>query len=79
MRWLPLITLLFSSLASGDRGLTVTYMESEAANTSVAGQMKLYEKSYALVIGIDAYSGGWPRLSMAVEDARLVAEEWVRC
>ena len=30
--------------------------------------------SYALVIGIDAYRNGWPRLANAVKDARLVAK-----
>ncbi|MCR8723468.1 caspase family protein [Frigidibacter sp. ROC022] len=34
----------------------------------------LYDHSYALVIGMDRYSGGWPKLSNAVRDARAVAE-----
>lgn len=33
----------------------------------------LYDNSHALVIGIDDYSGGWPRLSNAINDARAVA------
>ena len=35
----------------------------------------IYGASRALVIGIDAYSGGWPRLANAVGDAELVAAE----
>ncbi|MEQ8707483.1 MAG: SUMF1/EgtB/PvdO family nonheme iron enzyme [Rhodospirillales bacterium] len=36
--------------------------------------VSLYQTSYALVIGIDAYSNGWPRLHNAVADARAVAD-----
>ncbi|MEX0923278.1 MAG: caspase family protein [Rhodovibrionaceae bacterium] len=36
---------------------------------------KLYGASHALVIGIDEYSAGWPRLSNAVKDAESVAAE----
>jgi formylglycine-generating enzyme required for sulfatase activity len=32
-----------------------------------------YTKSYALVIGIDAYSGGWPALHAAVKDAKRMS------
>jgi len=44
-----------------------------AAESGGAGGF--YAKSLALVVGIDAYSAGWPRLSQAVSDARLVAAE----
>ena len=37
--------------------------------------MRHYRSSRALVIGIDAYTAGWPRLDMAVPDARAVAQE----
>jgi len=37
--------------------------------------MRHYRSSRALVIGIDAYTAGWPRLEMAVVDARAVAQE----
>ena len=40
--------------------------------------MRLYQSSRALVIGIDAYTAGWPRLDMAVADARAVAQELER-
>lgn len=37
-------------------------------------QVELYSNSFALVIGIDNYSNGWPRLSNAVRDAQEVAK-----
>jgi len=37
--------------------------------------MRHYQSSRALVIGTDAYTAGWPRLNMAVADARAVAQE----
>lgn len=40
--------------------------------------VELYGKSFALVIGIDDYSDGWPRLSNAIKDARTVAAELER-
>jgi len=75
IRWIPVIALVLSGLAIANRALTVTYRESEAPNAPIAGQMQLYGNSYALVIGIDQYTGGWPRLSMAVKDAEEVAAE----
>lgn len=32
------------------------------------------QKAFALIIGIDDYNGGWPRLNNAVGDARAIAE-----
>jgi hypothetical protein len=55
------------------RGLTVQLRNSEAKDAPVSSEIKLYSQSYALVIGIDAYTNGWPRLSNAVKDAKLVA------
>ena len=60
------------------RGLTIELKASEARGAPVAGEVQLYGASYALVIGIDEYTNGWPRLSNAVKDARLVAEELER-
>ena len=37
-----------------------------------------YNRSYALVVGIDSYSSGWPHLRHAVNDARKMAERWRR-
>ena len=39
-----------------------------------AKSVPLYAKSYALVIGIDNYTNGWPRLAGAIKDATTVAE-----
>jgi len=60
---------------AGSRGISVQLKESERQNAPDAESVKLYSSSYALVIGNDAYNNGWPRLSGAVNDARLVAEE----
>jgi hypothetical protein len=59
---------------AASRGLDLEYKASEAANAPVAGSVRLYDASYALVIGNDAYKA-WPRLSNAVKDAELVAAE----
>ena len=64
--------------AAGSRGVTIELRESDAPNAPVAGKVDLYDTSYALVIGIDRYTGGWPRLSNAVRDAELVAAELER-
>ena len=60
--------------AAASRGLDLEFKASETANAPTAGRMRLYDASYALVIGNDAYTS-WPRLSNAVKDARLVAKE----
>jgi formylglycine-generating enzyme required for sulfatase activity len=59
---------------AASRGLQLEYKASEAVGAPVAGSLKLYDASYALVIGNDAYKA-WPRLSNAVRDAELVAAE----
>ena len=81
LRWIALGVLLSglglatAADAVAGRGLTVELKASEAANAAVAEQVELYGASHALVIGIDDYTNGWPRLSNAVADARAVAEE----
>ena len=71
--------LLASGALAETRGLSVELRESEAAGAPVTETVRLYSKSFALVIGIDTYTKGWPRLSNAVKDARLVAAElWSR-
>jgi hypothetical protein len=45
-----------------------------SSSASAVEHVELYGSSYALVIGNDAYTSGWPRLSAAVSDARLVAD-----
>jgi formylglycine-generating enzyme required for sulfatase activity len=73
MKYLLILLSLLSMTASASRGITVEYKASEASNAAVGGSMQLYTNSYALVIGIDDYSNGWPRLSNGVSDARKVA------
>ena len=47
---------------------------SDKADAEVAEEVLLYENSHTLVIGIDAYINGWPRLSIAVKDAEEKAK-----
>ena len=67
--------LMAGSAWSQTRGLTIRLKTNEAAGAADAGAVELYKASYALVIGIDNYTAGWPRLSNAVKDAELVAAE----
>lgn len=65
-----------STLATSEtRGIRVKLLTKESPGAPVAEEVNLYDSSYALVIGIDNYTQGWPRLSNAVRDAKLVAEE----
>nr|VFK20149.1 MAG: Caspase domain-containing protein [Candidatus Kentron sp. LFY] len=76
LRWaiIPLVALLV--------GLGIAVQDAASAGHGAvrveisggAGSVDLYGASHALVIGIDAYDSGWPRLSNAVRDAELVAE-----
>ena len=67
--------LAAATAADAGRGLTVPVKGSEAKGAQVVEQVELYGSSHALVVGIDNYNNGWPRLSMAVKDAVLVAEQ----
>ena len=49
--------------------------ETEPAAPKVPRSSQLYSNSYALVIGINAYTNGWPSLINAVKDAELMAAE----
>ena len=80
MRVLVGVLALLAAMAAGDgsaasRGVQVTLKAGEGVGAPVAETVTLYGASHALVIGIDKYTGGWPRLSNAVNDARAVAEE----
>ncbi len=73
-RCLLLVTLLVYCLTgeqshAQDRGALIV------SPTDSDSQVTLYARSSALVIGIDKYSGGWPRLSNAVNDAKAIAAE----
>ncbi len=75
-----LISVLFFLLVSASsshagRGLKVKLKKSEQPGAPVTEEVTLYGSSYALVIGIDDYRAGWPRLSGAVKDAHQVAAE----
>lgn len=53
----------------------MTLKASEASGAASTGTVRLYGVSHALVIGNDNYTGGWPKLSNAVNDAELIAAE----
>ncbi|MBF0588280.1 MAG: SUMF1/EgtB/PvdO family nonheme iron enzyme [Magnetococcales bacterium] len=74
MVWV-VIGLTAGDLLSATRGVSVVMRSSENPNASKLPPAQLYEESHALVIGIDRYSAGWPRLSNAVKDAEQVAAE----
>lgn len=73
------LLLLFCLLASApdalaaSRGIAVNLKGSDNKDAEVVGSVELYQESYALVIGIDGYSNGWPQLSNAIKDAELIA------
>lgn len=69
--FLPLIVI---SAEAAQRGISVTLRQSESINAPILENRELYQESYALVIGIDGYSNGWPKLSNAIRDAEIIAE-----
>ncbi len=69
------ILLSISGAEAATRGVTVKLKASEVPGAPVAEEVTLYGASHALVIGIDDYTAGWPRLANAVRDAELVADE----
>ena len=69
-----LVWLSANAHAAGQRGISVTLRQSESVNAPILEERELYQESYALVIGIDDYDNGWPKLSNAILDAELIAE-----
>ena len=69
-----LILLVSMSATAAQRGISVTLRQSESVNAPLLEERELYQESYALVIGVDDYNNGWPRLSNAVRDAEKIAE-----
>ncbi|MEX0923277.1 MAG: caspase family protein [Rhodovibrionaceae bacterium] len=61
--------------AETDSGVYVELRDENAPDAEVTERWKFYGASHALIIGIDDYDNGWPRLSNAVKDAKAVAEE----
>lgn len=55
------------------RGLSVPLRAGIDSSAGISKKIKLYRGSKALIIGINNYTNGWPKLSMAVEDAHQVA------
>ncbi|MBU0767729.1 MAG: caspase family protein, partial [Proteobacteria bacterium] len=58
-----------------NRGIAVKIRAEDSISAPVTETLQLYDKSYALVIGIDKYTNGWPPLHNAVSDAQEVATE----
>jgi len=69
---------MFTPINASARGIKVKIKASENVSAPVVGEVNLYGESYALVIGINNYTHGWPRLSGAVNDAKLVAAELLK-
>lgn len=63
-----------STYGAGSRGISVNLRASESLDAPISERITLYEASYALVIGNDAYNNGWPPLTNAIKDAELIAE-----
>jgi hypothetical protein len=82
IRNIYLVLILFNYLfvfasaidASAGRGIKVRLKAKDKADAPISEEVELYSKSYALIIGIDDYHKGWPRLSNAVSDAMKVAD-----
>jgi hypothetical protein len=67
---------LFGAFFSSDpslAGITVQVKAEDAADAPVVEEVELYGASYALVIGLDDYRAGWPKLRNGVRDAEQVA------
>jgi len=77
--WIPIVAMLLAPIcvmdAHAQRGITVKLRASEKQGAPVSKEVQLYNASYALVIGIDNYTAGFPILSGAIKDAKIVADE----
>jgi hypothetical protein len=69
-----MLAVSVNAKAAETRGLSVQLRASEATDAPIIETVELYSKSYALVIGNDNYTGDWPRLGKAIEDARNVSK-----
>jgi len=69
--------LMYSGIAwGGSRGVAVEYTAPPGGQGGLEGTVRVYNRSFAVVIGIDAYqSPDVPKLTGAVRDARNVAAE----
>jgi len=66
---------LCHSQSSAQRGFTVGIHAKADSDSPLLQEVQLYSASHALIVGIDNYTNGWPRLSEAVRDAKRVAAE----
>lgn len=71
--WMILIGI--QTVHAADRGIVVKIRAEDSVSAPVTETLQLYDKSYALIIGIDKYTNGWPPLHNAVSDAHEVANE----
>lgn len=71
-------TIFLPGQALAERGLKVPLRASETPGAAIEEEVQLYGSSYALVVGIDNYTNGWPRLSNAIADAQAIAKELKR-
>ena len=70
---IALLLLDPAPLHAAESAVFVEVVESETGGAKTVERWKLYGASHALVIGIDEYTNGWPRLSNAIKDAEEVA------
>jgi len=70
---LAALLLVIGAALPGRAEITVE-VQGDAEAGAEPEAIRLYGASYALVIGIDRYTAGWPPLRNAVHDAELVAE-----
>src|SRR5262245_9086409 len=63
------VALQVAQATSGPRGLTTMPVQDRSGQP-----VGTYSASYALVIGVSKYTGGWPSLPGVKEDVRAVGE-----
>lgn len=71
---ITMLALTSVSIAASTRGISVNVRASTSSDAPIVNSVELYKNSFALVIGNDAYSNGWPPLSNGVRDAEMIAE-----
>lgn len=59
--------------APAEATISIEVKTEDSKDAPVAESVELYQSSYALVIGMDDYAAGWPKLRNAVKDAEEVA------
>jgi len=62
-----------SAAVAKQGGVSVKLRQGITEDAPISEEVELYARSYALVVEIDKYTHGWPRLSMAVKDAKAIA------